>query len=109
MNLILPYREMEKDCTDRQRNTFEKILLRADTLSVLYDQYMDGCYHERNRCMVDKSDFLIAIQMKQNIDSNTQEIILMAKKKGIGIIIIDPAACQVERIPAKTPPKLIID
>jgi len=107
LNLVQPYEGMERQFNPRQSQEFEIIKTKAYSFRVLHRTKTPDCYRERNQYMVDNSDFLIAVLDKKHKDSGTTMTINMAKRKGIEILSIDPVTYEVERIPAKIPPKLI--
>jgi len=85
------------------------IKAKAKSFQVLHQTKTSDCYRERNQYMVDQSDFLIAVLDKRQMASGTVMTINMAKRKSMEIQIIDPLTYEVERIPAKIPPKLITE
>lgn len=101
LNLILPYRGMDKNYNSIQKVHFDWISKKADSVIILNDYYTKNCYRQRNQYMVDKSDFLIAVKMKDALCSGTQMCINIAKKKGIEIRIIDTATYKIGRIMPK--------
>jgi len=108
LHLIQPYEGMEKEFNDRQRREFEMIKAKAASFQVLYRAKTRDCFHERNQRMVDKSHFLLAVLDKKHMASGTTMTINMAKRKGMEIQIIDPHTFEVERIPGRILPKLLI-
>lgn len=108
LHLVQPYEGMEKEFNQRQRQEFEMIKAKAKSIQVLNKTKTPDCYQERNHYMVDQSDFLIAVLDKRHMASGTIMTINMAKRKGMEIQIIDPLTYEVERIPAKIPPKPLI-
>ena len=109
LHLIQPYKDMELDFEPRQEQEYQEIKSNADSFQVLHQIKTSNCYRERNQRMVDKSDFLIAVLDRRQSASGTIMTINMAKRKGIEIRIIDAVTYEVETIPAKTPPKLLIE
>ena len=109
LHLVQPYEGMEKEFNQRQRQEFEMIKAKAKSIQVLNQTKTSDCYRERNQYMVDQSDFLIAVLDKSHMASGTVMTINMAKRKSMEIQIIDPLTYEVERIPAKIPPKLITE
>lgn len=103
LNLVLPYSGMDKGFTDIQKDNFKWIKQKAKTIKVLHEKHTKNCYRKRNQYLVDNSDFLIAIRMKNALHSGTQMTINLAKKKGIEVRIINPITYEVEVIKAKKP------
>jgi uncharacterized phage-like protein YoqJ len=108
LHLIQPYEGMEKDFNPRQKREFEMIKAKATSFRVLHRVKTSDCFRERNQQMVDKSHFLLAVLDKRHMASGTTMTINMAKRKSIEIRIIDPQTLEVERIPARIPPKLLV-
>lgn len=109
LHLIQPYEGMEEKFNQRQRREYEMIKAGAASFQALHRTKTPGCFRERNQIMIDKSHFLIAVLDKRQTASGTNMTINMAKKKGIGIQIIDPLTLDVEMIPSVIPPKLITE
>lgn len=103
LNLVIPYKGIEKSYNDIQLEHFEWSKRRAKTVTVLHDKYVNECFRERNQYMIDRSDFLIAVQMPNDRNSVTQMAIAMAKIKGIEIRIINPISYEINVIKAKKP------
>ena len=60
LSLILPCRDQTKGWSLGDKMIFEDILKRADSVRVLYENYMPGCMHARNRALVTGSDLCVA-------------------------------------------------
>ena len=95
LHLVLPYRGMDAGFNALQQDDFDFIEDTADSVVYLNDIYTPVCYRERNRYMVKKSDYLIAVASAKKPHSGTHMTINMAKKKGIPTIIIDPLSFEV--------------
>ena len=89
LHLALPYRNMHAGFSALQRD--------ADTVSYLYDEYAPGCYRERDRYMVERSDYLVAVAGSPTPHSGTHMTIGMAREKGIYVRIIHPLTYKVTR------------
>lgn len=57
---VIPFAGQDNRWPTEDRELYRYILERADHVEVLHRQYADGCYHERNRYMVDHSELCIA-------------------------------------------------
>ena len=97
LHLVLPYGNMCMEFSRAQKNDFFMILKNADTIKCLSKKYVPGCYRERNRYMVERSDYLIAMAGGPKPHSGTHMTIGMAKRKGIEIVIIDPLKLKITR------------
>lgn len=60
LELCVPCREQTNGWSDEDKRNYEYIMSRADKVTVLREQYTRGCMHERNRYMVDGSDYCVA-------------------------------------------------
>lgn len=98
LHLVLPYEGIDKYYNLVQKEHFEYIKKQASTVTILHDKYVNGCFRDRNRYMVDRSDYLIAVQMKDDSGSGTQMTINMAREKGIEVRVIEPVSYEVEII-----------
>jgi Uncharacterized protein conserved in bacteria len=101
LHLVLPYKGMQASLSIQQWDDFEWIEQRADTVTALHKEYVPGCYRERNRYMVERSDYLIAVAGKSVPHSGTHMTIDMAKRKGIDIAVIDPVSFVIKRETAR--------
>lgn len=95
LNLVLPYKNMHENFTELQKEDFYWIESSADTVTCLNETYTPGCYRERNRYMVERSDYLIGIAGKKLPHSGTHMTIKMARTKGTEIITINPLTLKV--------------
>lgn len=59
LELVLPCRDQTAGWADFNREAYQYILERADSVTVLYEKYRRGCMFERNRAMVRGSLFCI--------------------------------------------------
>jgi uncharacterized phage-like protein YoqJ len=101
LHLVLPYRNMPAGFSALQKDAFEWTEKSADTVTYLHDEYAPGCYRERNRYMVDRSDYLIAVAGSPAPRSGTHMAIGMAGKKGIAITLIHPLTYEIKRAGSK--------
>jgi uncharacterized phage-like protein YoqJ len=60
LTLALPCRDQAKRWNSMQRLVYEDILASADEVIYLFDHYVTGCMHARDKFMVDSSDIIIA-------------------------------------------------
>ena len=66
---------------------------------LMCSHYQRGCYHMRNRYMVDNCDLLIAIYNGEN-KGGTAYTVNYARERGKEILIIDPNTLEKTVIPA---------
>lgn len=98
LNLVLPYKGMDRYYSLVQKDHFEHIKRHASTVTILHDKYTDKCFSDRNRYMVSRSDYLIAVQMSDDTGSGTQMTVDMAREKEINITLIDPVTYEIKMI-----------
>lgn len=60
LDLILPCRDQTKSWGERDKMIYDYIASQADDLTYVTDRYSSTCMHERNRRLVDGSDFCLA-------------------------------------------------
>ena len=60
LTLALPCRDQSKRWSNLQKLVYEDILSSADEVIYLFDHYVTGCMHARDKFMVDSSDIVIA-------------------------------------------------
>ena len=86
LHMVIPCYGQEKYFSLENKKLYEYILNHADDVLYVSEKYTPWCMHERNRYMVDNSDYLIAYCVKESGGSfYTREY---AKKKKINIIDI---------------------
>ncbi len=84
--LVLPCRDQAARWTPRQKETYAAILEKADRVECLFENYVPGCMHMRNRYMVDHADVCAAYL--QNEKSGTAYTVHYAREKGVRILFI---------------------
>ena len=88
LHLVLPcpIPEMVIKWNDKDKITFDDILNRADSITVISDRYHDGCMKERNQRLVDLADALCICYWNENDNrSGTGQTVRMAERKGLMI------------------------
>ncbi len=56
---VVPFEEQEKGFSNEWKNRYEKLLTCCDEVKVLSKEYHAGCYQNRNKFMVDNSDYVV--------------------------------------------------
>lgn len=88
LHLVLPC--CNEDQTEKwnqsDKNTFQLLLSKADTVEYLADRYYDGCMKKRNQRLVDMADFCVCYYNTGHAYSGTGQTVRFAEKKGIKII-----------------------
>jgi len=83
LELYLPCRDQSKGWRPADISIYEDIINKADSVVFLYDRYTRYCMHERNRQLVDGSDFCISYCTSST--GGTAYTVDYAKKKGVKI------------------------
>ena len=60
LEAAVPFAGQAARWPERERQRYEALLRRCDTVTVLQEEYSAGCMMKRNRYMVDHADILIA-------------------------------------------------
>lgn len=88
LECAIPCRNQNAKWNELQKATYEQILRQADIITYLQDDYSRGCMQKRNKYMVDKSLYIIAVWNGKK--SGTKNTVTYAQKKNRKIKIIDP-------------------
>ncbi|MBP3941845.1 MAG: DUF1273 family protein [Christensenellaceae bacterium] len=86
LHLILPYK---KHTTSRKKEASalsERICEQANHIDVLAERFYPGCFHVRNRRLVDSACVCICYQRKEN--GGTAYTVKYAEEKGLSLIKI---------------------
>ena len=86
LELILPCRDQSNSWSCRNKEIYEYIVERADKIEYVSDRYTPTCMHERNRRLVDGSDFCLAYCTSDS--GGTAYTVSYAKKQGVDVINI---------------------
>jgi len=81
---VIPFRGQEAKWTKAWKARHDAVLQAADEVIILNESYVTGCYHERNRYLVDNSQRLIAFYSGKA--GGTQHTYDYAEEKGLNII-----------------------
>ena len=84
LELYLPCRDQTNGWGERSRTYYEYILSRADRVVYVRDQYTKGCMLERNRKLVEGSQFCIGYCTTDR--GGSAYTLDYAKKKGVRVI-----------------------
>jgi len=66
---VLPYANQAARWSPELQDRYHALLDQADQVIVLRERFVRGCYHARNRYMVDHADLVIAVGYLQEIPS----------------------------------------
>lgn len=83
---VSPYSAEIRGRTGRDRLDYEELKEHCDEFVTLHDTYCKGCFFERNRYMVDRSDYVIAALSDDN--SGTAQTVKYAEKRGRKVHLI---------------------
>ena len=87
LHLILPCsnEEQTRNLTASQRNEFNDILKRADSVEYTSPHYFKGCMSRRNKRLVECAENCCICYYDSTIKSGTAQTVELAKKKGLKI------------------------
>jgi len=80
---VAPFRGQEMKWGKKWRKRHDDVLKASDSIIVLNEKYITGCYHERNRYMVDNCSKLIGLLADK--EGGTKHTFDYAKEKGLDI------------------------
>jgi len=84
--LVLPYPAQSEKWSAEQREVYENIKTRAEKIMYTSENYTRGCFHARNRRLVDEAAVCVAYLVKQ--EGGTAYTVGYSHKKGIEVINI---------------------
>ena len=84
LELILPCRDQTKKWGERDRTIYEYIASEADSIRYITDTYTSTCMHERNRALVNGSDFCLTYLADEF--GGTAYTVNYAKKNDVDVI-----------------------
>jgi len=82
--LVLPYKGQARGWSKKDRRLYNQILRRADKIVYTSEYYYSGCFHKRNRHLVDQSE--ICICYLNESENGTAYTVDYARQKGLRII-----------------------
>ncbi len=85
----IPFHEYADRWTAEWKERYRDLLKGADKVIQVCDGYQPGCFHRRNRYLVDNCDSLIAVYDGSD-KGGTAYTVKYARQKGKEIIIINP-------------------
>lgn len=88
LECALPCETQANKWTEKYRDRYFSIIEMSDKETLLQTHYTADCMHKRNRYMVDKSDYVIAVW--NGSPSGTGKTVLYAKENNKQIIQIKP-------------------
>ena len=82
----IPCPEQDKSYSAKNKERYKRILENCSEVTVLSEEYFDGCMQVRDRYLVDTCDVLIAYKRRNR--GGTVYTVNYAKSKGVNIIEI---------------------
>jgi uncharacterized phage-like protein YoqJ len=101
LECVLPYAGMEERFAGQSRERFTRIKQNLQTITTLNNGYHNHCLYERNRYMVDRSKYLIAVWT--GIWSGTGYTVGYAKEQGREVHCMNPVGHASARLPRHNP------
>ena len=86
---VVPFVQQAKSWNTYWQLRYARLLDEADELVQMCEHYQRGCYHMRNRYMVDQSDAVIAIYDGQS-NGGTAYTVNYARQQGKEVIVLNP-------------------
>ena len=86
LTLVLPCRDQAARWTVKQKETYAAILDSADKIECLFESYVEGCMHMRNRFMVDHADVCVAYFSGK--PGGTAYTVQYAREKGVKVVFV---------------------
>lgn len=84
---VIPFEEQEKSYTNDWKQRYNFILQGCDEVLLISKEYHNGCYQNRNKFMVDKSDYVVT--WYDGKQGGTRNTLLYAQKKKRTIVNIN--------------------
>ena len=97
---VVPHEGQANHWTETWRERYFDLLEQADDVVTLSARYFDGCYHARNRYMVDVADALLAV-CRKGTSGGTQYTVKYAWQKNREIVVIDPDTMERRLLPPR--------
>ncbi len=82
--VAVPFRSQAAGFSDEWKKRYDKVLSAANEIVYLSSEYYRGCYEDRNRYMVDRSELVIAHY--DGSAGGSRNTVNYAKRKGIEVI-----------------------
>ena len=97
---MVPHEGQANHWTETWRDRYFDLLEQADDVVTLSARYFSGCYHARNRYMVDAADALLAV-CRKGTSGGTQYTVKYAWQKNREIVVIDPDSLERRLLPPR--------
>ena len=84
LEVAVPCKGQDKKYSARDKQRYRELLSKADKVTFVNEEYTMGCYHKRNRYMVDNSSYIIAYCTKPS--GGSYYTLDYARKMGVEVI-----------------------
>ncbi len=84
---VIPFEEQEKTHSQEWKTRYEQVLSACDEVKLLSKEYHAGCYQNRNKYMVDNSDYIVT--WYDGKQGGTRNTLLYAQKKNRYIVNVN--------------------
>lgn len=84
----IPYNRQAASWKDTDKERYARILERADRIEYISHAYYSGCFHKRNRWMVEHATHLLAVYDGKT--GGTRYTVNYARDRGLNMTIIEP-------------------
>ena len=88
LECAIPFIGQQQRYYQNNYERYQRIIERADKVTILSNQYFKGCLFERNKYMIDNSSILIAV-FNGVKTGGTFQTIALAKKKNLEIWLVN--------------------
>ena len=96
---VIPFRGQANKWEASWKKRYVNLLCNSNRIIQIRDTYQKGCYHIRNRYLVDHCNVLIAVY-NGKLNGGTAYTVKYAQRLGKEVVIIDPNTLEVRRIPS---------
>ena len=96
LEAAVPCRNQTASWSIKDKERYERLLSHCDTVTVLQERYTADCMQKRNKYMVSKSDYVIAVWNSQ--PSGTGKTIRYAVDCGKPVYYVDVNDCRMKAI-----------
>jgi uncharacterized phage-like protein YoqJ len=86
---VLPCLDQTDKWNKLQKESYYKLLEKASSITIISQEYYEGCMHKRNLHMINNSDLCLAIY-NESLKGGTAFTVKNAIKKGLPIIKFNP-------------------
>jgi len=83
---VVPYRGQEDKWNEKWRKRYDSVMKASDGVVLCNEEFITGCFHERNRFLVDNTSLLICLHSGKH--GGTKHTFKYAKEQGLQIINI---------------------